>query len=69
MTVPVSIKLCNILYKMPFNLHSYLFFKSNDLPVIGSDSGLNATVPVALEPDPTKECFFLFYFILKVNNL
>lgn len=43
---------------MPFNLHSYLFFKSNDLPVIGSDSGLNATVPVALEPDPTKEYFF-----------
>lgn len=43
---------------MPFNLQSYLFFKSNDLPVIGSGSGLNATVPVALEPDPTKEFFF-----------
>lgn len=48
---------------MPFNLQSYLFFKSNDLPVIGSDSGLNATVPVALEPDPTKEFFFVLFYL------
>lgn len=50
---------------MPFNPQTYLFFKSNDLPVIGSDSGLNATVPVALELDPTKEYFFFVLFYLK----